>query len=65
MKTYKMIIIAVYKRSEDLSEEDKELLATNVNNPEEAKQKEEQAKSKNKPYVWVHPPKDLELSQYD
>jgi len=41
IKTYKMIIIAVYKRNEDLSDEDKELFANNVNNPDEAKIREE------------------------
>lgn len=35
--------------------------ATNENN----RAKEEQQRSNRKPYVWIHPPKDLELSVHD
>jgi hypothetical protein len=37
LKSYKMIIIAVYKRDQDVSEDDKDLFTTNTNNPEDQK----------------------------
>jgi len=59
-----MVVIAVYKREVES--------ATQINHAEifnedqEAnKKKEEQQKNSRKPYVWIHPPKDLELNVYD
>ena len=43
LKSYKMIIIAVYKRDQDVSEDDKDLFTTNKNNPEDQKQQKDES----------------------
>jgi hypothetical protein len=43
LKSYKMIIIAVYKRDQDVSEDDKDLFTTNTNNPEDQKQQKDES----------------------
>lgn len=61
-----MIIIAIYKRDQDVSDDDKDLFYTNTNNPEDSKpQKDESQKSKTKPYVWIQPPKSTKLKLND
>jgi hypothetical protein len=51
-----------------VSEDDKELFTeNNLNLDEDQKSnlKEETQKSKIKPYVWIHPPKGMELKKTD
>jgi hypothetical protein len=65
MKHYKMVVIAVYKRHNFDEEGHHDINMNNNANHETNKQKEEQVRISRKPYVWIHPPKDLELNAHD
>lgn len=59
-----MVVIAVYKRQNESATQINQ--AEIFNEDQEAnKKKEEQQKNSRKPYVWMHPPKDLELNVHD
>lgn len=57
-----MIVIAVYKKHEQETNEEDGAPVINNHTPTG---REEQARSSRKPFVWIHPPKDLELSVTD